>query len=161
DVARFTASVNAREELVREHPRFKPEVRRAEETWLRRTADQATNQAELMRVKGDLQRAKGRLLELEGSLGRDEAYARVRSQVNDARRRLVVDELRAGEEQLRKHLAGGQYRAVAEVGKRFLAGVLPEAEAMGLGETAREAVKGLRQQALSARLEEGDRALRA
>lgn len=88
DIAEFQRSAAARRLLVQDFPAFAPEVQDAELAWLRRTVDEAIENAD-RQLEADPHRALTALQQLKAELAPLEQYSSVRDQLEAARRRAV------------------------------------------------------------------------
>jgi len=88
DVAEYQRGAAARRTLVEEFPSFAADVSTAEQAWLRRTVDEAVENAD-RQSKNDPHAALAHLQQLEKDLSRLEHFASVRNELESARRRTL------------------------------------------------------------------------
>jgi len=88
DVAGYTSAAAARKELVSEFPTFAEDVTTAEQAWMRRTADEAIEQADNA-LETDPDKALTDLQQRTESLARLEHYSLVQKELEAARQRVV------------------------------------------------------------------------
>jgi hypothetical protein len=88
DVAEYQRGAPARRILVQEFPSFAPDVSAAEQSWLRRTVDEAIENAD-RQLENDPHAALADLHRLNEELARLEHYALVQKELESARRRAL------------------------------------------------------------------------
>lgn len=87
-VAEYQRGAAARQTLVEDFPSFAADVKAAEQAWLRRTVDEAIENADRQLAK-DPDAALAHLHQLDKELSRMDHYASVRKDLESARRRAV------------------------------------------------------------------------
>ncbi|HTU18573.1 MAG TPA: hypothetical protein VMG10_10980 [Gemmataceae bacterium] len=88
DVAAYQRGAAARRTVVEDFPSFAPDVSAAEQAWVRRTVNEAIENAD-RQSKNDPHAALAHLQQLEKDLSRLEHYASVRKELESARRRTL------------------------------------------------------------------------
>jgi hypothetical protein len=156
DVAQYSATAGARQELSREFPGFEPEVVAAERSWVRRTANQIEEEAN-GQLSSDPTQATALLKQAHANLSQPplrQHYGLVEDQLRGARRRALVARLKAAEDQLDALLRDKKFVAVTDEARRLASELEDEATELHFADAVTRSLLERRSRAAVARLDQ-------
>jgi hypothetical protein len=152
EVAAFNRGAVDRRQVAFEFPAFAPDLAAGEQAWLRRTADEAIEDADRL-CEADPHEASAGLQRLCAALARTDRFDLVRGELLAARKRALLAQLKAAQVEAEELIDAGEWAVVARRGAFWADQLADEAKALGAEAEVNERLTPLRRKAVQARLE--------